>query len=257
MKIRLGWFNTYLLVVLAALAVGLACGCQSPEKKRQKKMSIIRVHVESRVDSTNRAVRVVVSREQPMAFVAERMRCVRAEFLLQMIELVQEASHLQIGIDPQLRAAAMRGFADGSDLQPDKAFVGHGDLQLSWLGDDGRVGLIAPGYVRCAEAGIFFIRHGGERAQAFVEERVEAARQAAEQKVATILPKVQQTSDRAKELVSASQEAVSQFQKRVDDRVRQAIEGIQSAPELKREIQTLQERIVELEKRLGEMQKKP
>ena len=100
------------------------------------------------------------------------------------------------------------------------------------------------------------IRHGGERAQAFVEERVEAARHVAEQKVAGILPKVQQTSDRAKELVSASQEAVSQFQRRVDDRVRQTIEGIQSAPELKREIQTLQERIVELEKRLGELQKK-
>jgi polyhydroxyalkanoate synthesis repressor PhaR len=33
------------------------------------------------------------------------------------------------------------------------------------------------------------IRHGGERAQAFVEERVEAARQVAEQKVATILPR--------------------------------------------------------------------
>ncbi len=100
------------------------------------------------------------------------------------------------------------------------------------------------------------IRHGGERAQAFVEERVEAARHVAEQKVAGILPKVQQTSDRAKELVSASQEAVSQFQKRVDDRVRQTLEGIQSAPELKREIQVLQERIVELEKRLGELQKK-
>jgi polyhydroxyalkanoate synthesis repressor PhaR len=100
------------------------------------------------------------------------------------------------------------------------------------------------------------IRHGGERAQAFVEERVEAARHVAEAKVANILPKVQQTSDRAKELVSASQEAVSQFQKRVDDRVRQAIEGIQSAPELKREIQTLQERILELEKRLSEIQKK-
>jgi polyhydroxyalkanoate synthesis repressor PhaR len=99
------------------------------------------------------------------------------------------------------------------------------------------------------------IRHGGERAQAFVEERVEAAKHAAEQRVATILPRVQQTSDRAKELVSASQEAVTQFQKRVDDRVRSALEGFQNVPELRREIQVLQDRIVELEKRLAEIQK--
>src|SRR5512143_1844718 len=99
------------------------------------------------------------------------------------------------------------------------------------------------------------IRHGGEKAQAFVEERVEAARQAAEQRVANILPRVQQTSDRAKELVSASQEAVAQFQKKVDDRVRSALEGFQSVPELRREIQTLQERLAELEKRLAELSK--
>jgi polyhydroxyalkanoate synthesis repressor PhaR len=99
------------------------------------------------------------------------------------------------------------------------------------------------------------IRHGGERAQAFVEERVEAARAAAGERVATLLTKGQQTSDRAKELVAASQEAVSQFQKRVDDRMRQAIEGFQGAPELKREIAALQERIAELEKRLREISK--
>lgn len=100
------------------------------------------------------------------------------------------------------------------------------------------------------------IRHGGERAQAFVEERVEAARAVAGEKVATLLTKSAQTGDKAKELVAASQEAVAQFQKRVDDRVRTAIEGFQNVPELKKEIQTLQERIVELEKRLQELQGK-
>jgi polyhydroxyalkanoate synthesis repressor PhaR len=100
------------------------------------------------------------------------------------------------------------------------------------------------------------IRHGGERAQAFVEERVEAARAVAGERVATLLTKGAQTGDRAKELMAASQEAVSQFQKRVDDRVRHALEGLQTAPELRREIESLQGRIVELERRLSELQKK-
>jgi len=100
------------------------------------------------------------------------------------------------------------------------------------------------------------IRHGGERAQAFVEEQVEAARAVAGEKVATLLTKGVQTGDRAKELVAASQEAVAQFQRRVDDRVRSAIEGFQNAPELKREIQALQERLAEMERRLAELQDK-
>jgi polyhydroxyalkanoate synthesis repressor PhaR len=99
------------------------------------------------------------------------------------------------------------------------------------------------------------IRHGGERAQAFVEERVEAAKAAAEQRVQSLLTKGAQTSDKAKELVAASQEAVTQFQRRVDDKVRQTIEGIQSVPDLKKEIASLQERIIELEKKLEEAQK--
>jgi polyhydroxyalkanoate synthesis repressor PhaR len=99
------------------------------------------------------------------------------------------------------------------------------------------------------------IRHGGERAQAYVEERVEAAKAAAEQRVQTLLTKGVATGDRARELVAASQEAVAQIQKKVDDRVRQTIEGIQSVPELKKEIGRLQDRIAELETRLREMQK--
>jgi len=99
------------------------------------------------------------------------------------------------------------------------------------------------------------IRHGGERAQAYVEERVEAAKAAAEQRVQTLLTKGVATGDRARELVAASQEAVAQIQKKVDDRVRQTIEGLQSAPELKKEIGRLQERIAELEAKLRELQK--
>src|SRR4051812_36547728 len=61
------------------------------------------------------------------------------------------------------------------------------------------------------------IRHGGERAQQFVEDtqagllgRVEAVRQAAEQRVASILTRSQQTGDRARELLQTSQDALNQ-----------------------------------------------
>jgi len=101
------------------------------------------------------------------------------------------------------------------------------------------------------------IRHGGERAAQIVEEtqaelrgRVEAVRQAAEQGVQTLLKTGLQTSDRAKEMVAASQEAVSQFQRRIDERVRTALESMSNATEMRREITKLSEKIAELEKRL-------
>ena len=106
------------------------------------------------------------------------------------------------------------------------------------------------------------IRHGGERAAQLVEDtqaelrgRVEAVRQAAEQRVQTLLTKGQQTSDRAKEMVAASQEAVTQFQRRVDDRVRTALEGMSSLSDLRRDLTTLTERIAELEKKVEELEK--
>jgi polyhydroxyalkanoate synthesis repressor PhaR len=104
------------------------------------------------------------------------------------------------------------------------------------------------------------IRHGGERAvqlvgdtQAELRERVEAVRQAAEQRVQTLIKTGQQTSDRAKEMVAASQEAVSQFQRRVDERVRTALDGMSSLSDLRRDISQLAERISELEKKLDQM----
>jgi polyhydroxyalkanoate synthesis repressor PhaR len=104
------------------------------------------------------------------------------------------------------------------------------------------------------------IRHGGERAAQLVGEtqaelrgKVEAVRHAAEQGVQTLLKTGQQTSDRAKEMVAASQEAVSQFQKRVDERVRTALEGVSSASDLRRELLQLSDRIAELEKKLDQL----
>ena len=104
------------------------------------------------------------------------------------------------------------------------------------------------------------IRHGGERAQQFVEDtqaelrdRVEGIRQAAETRVQTLLHKGQATSDRAKDLVSASQEAVTQFQRRLDDRIRATVEGMSNLPEIRRELGQIAQRLDELEKKLRDL----
>jgi polyhydroxyalkanoate synthesis repressor PhaR len=106
------------------------------------------------------------------------------------------------------------------------------------------------------------IRHGGERAAQIVEDtqaelrgRVEAVRQAAEQRVQTLINRSQQTSDRAKEMVAASQEAVAQFQRRVDERVRTALEGMSSLTDLRRDLSQLSDRIGELERKLESLDK--
>ena len=106
------------------------------------------------------------------------------------------------------------------------------------------------------------IRHGGERAAQIVEDtqaelrgRVEAVKQAAEQRVQTLLKTGQQTSDRAKEMVAASQEAVAQFQRRVDAQVRTAVESMSNLSDFRREITALSERIEALERKLDEIEK--
>ncbi len=107
------------------------------------------------------------------------------------------------------------------------------------------------------------IRHGGEVAQRIVEGtqaelrgRVEAVRAAAEQRVQSFLKTGQQTSDRAKELVQASQETVSALQKKVDERVRAAVEGMSNLSEVRRSLDDIAKRIEGLEKRLEEISKK-
>jgi polyhydroxyalkanoate synthesis repressor PhaR len=106
------------------------------------------------------------------------------------------------------------------------------------------------------------IRYGGERAAQIVEDtqaelrgRVEAVRQAAEQRVQNLLKTGQQTSDRAREMVAASQEAVTQFQKRVDERVRTAVEGMGSFGDSRRELNQLADRLAEIEKKLSELER--
>ena len=105
------------------------------------------------------------------------------------------------------------------------------------------------------------IRYGGERAAQIVEDtqaelrgRVEAVRLAAEHRVQTLIKTSQQTSDRAKEMVAASQEAVAQFQRRIDERVRMAFEGMNSVSDLRRDVAELSDRIAQLEKKLAELE---
>ena len=107
------------------------------------------------------------------------------------------------------------------------------------------------------------IRQGGEYAQQLVEGtqaelrgRVEAVRQAAEQRVQTLLTRGQATSDRAKELVQASQEAVAALQKKVDERVRSAVEGMSNLSEVRRSLDDISRRIDELERKVDEIGKR-
>ena len=106
------------------------------------------------------------------------------------------------------------------------------------------------------------IRHGGERAQQFVEDtgaelrgKVDAVRHAAEQKVQSLITRSGQTGDRARDLVAASQEAFSQLQRRLDERVRSTFDGMSNLPEIRKELQQISQRLEELEKKLREMGK--
>jgi polyhydroxyalkanoate synthesis repressor PhaR len=107
------------------------------------------------------------------------------------------------------------------------------------------------------------IRQGSEMAQQVVggaggdfRERVDAVRQVAEQRVQSLLARGQQTGEKAREIVSASQEALSGLQRRIDERVRSAAEGFHNLPEVKRQMEDIAKRIEALEKKLDEQDKK-
>jgi len=104
------------------------------------------------------------------------------------------------------------------------------------------------------------IRQGGEAAQQLVDGasgefrgRVDAVRQAAGERVAGLIARGAQTSEKARELVSVSQEAVQALQRRIDDRVRAAVDGVQSLPEARRQLDELLRRVDALERKLDEI----
>lgn len=107
------------------------------------------------------------------------------------------------------------------------------------------------------------IRHGSEVAQQLVDGaggdlrgKVDAVRQAAETRVQSILARGQQTGEKARELVTASQEAVAALQKRIDERIRAAADGVQQLPEVKRQLDDITSRIAALEQKLEELSRK-
>jgi polyhydroxyalkanoate synthesis repressor PhaR len=107
------------------------------------------------------------------------------------------------------------------------------------------------------------IRQGGEAAQQFVDGaggdlrgKVDAVRQAAEQRVHSLIARGQQTGERARELVSTSQEVLAGLQKRIDERVRSAAEGVQHLPDVKRQLDDISQRMEALERRLEELSRK-
>jgi polyhydroxyalkanoate synthesis repressor PhaR len=107
------------------------------------------------------------------------------------------------------------------------------------------------------------IRHGSTVAQQIVDGaggdlrgKVDAVRQAAETRVQSLLARGQQTGERARELVNASQEALGALQKRIDERVRAAADGVQHLPDVKRQLDDISLRIAALEAKLDELSKK-
>jgi hypothetical protein len=61
--------NLYLVLVAT---VGLFCGCASPERKRTKALSTIRLHQEMRADASGRTIPVQVLRAQPFSLTVEK-----------------------------------------------------------------------------------------------------------------------------------------------------------------------------------------
>jgi preprotein translocase subunit SecD len=73
MMIRLERFNTYLLVALAAAAVAF-CGCQTTaQKKPDKLLSTLRLHLETSRDASTASEPVPVYREKPVWVNVEKM----------------------------------------------------------------------------------------------------------------------------------------------------------------------------------------
>ncbi len=69
MMIRWKRFNIYLLL---ALGLAVVWGCQSPEGKRKKQFSTLRVHLEVAPEGTDRNQVVAVYRQKPMSLTVEK-----------------------------------------------------------------------------------------------------------------------------------------------------------------------------------------
>jgi hypothetical protein len=80
MVIRAWRFNLYLA---GMLLVAVLAGCKSPERQEKKRVSTLRIHLQTNLTSTNRTETISVFREQPMRFQIERVPIVSEGDLLE------------------------------------------------------------------------------------------------------------------------------------------------------------------------------
>ncbi len=66
------WWNRFNIYLALTLTVLFGWGCASPEKSRQKQLSTLRLHVESRGEVADRAIQVPIYRQDPVMITVER-----------------------------------------------------------------------------------------------------------------------------------------------------------------------------------------
>jgi polyhydroxyalkanoate synthesis repressor PhaR len=98
---------------------------------------------------------------------------------------------------------------------------------------------------------------GAERAPAQSMEAWKTFRDGAEQRLNAVLDRGQHGSDRAKEMVAASQQAVLQLQQKMNERVGAAFEVVAAVGKLKRELAYITGRIEYLDERLRGIRPEP
>ncbi len=95
MKIRWGRFNIY----LAALFMVLLCGCRTPEAKR---LSALRIHLETNRDSTGRTEGVPIYRDKPFTVVIDKSPFL-TESQVKQARIVDDVGGFQIEVEFERR----------------------------------------------------------------------------------------------------------------------------------------------------------
>src|ERR1051325_8441475 len=85
------------------------------------------------------------------------MGWVCTKYLVQFFDFIQNLSHFHNRVYAEIGARAVRGFANGLNLKPDKASMGADQLKLRELGYDRAIRLEAFCKIHCAKAGIFLV----------------------------------------------------------------------------------------------------
>ena len=99
MRIRVLWFNTYLLL---ALALALSAGCQSgktkdPAKRGKNEEASLRLHLEVNPDGSDRNAPVSIGREHPFSLNVEKTAFV-TEFQIEQASVLDGLGGFSIAI---------------------------------------------------------------------------------------------------------------------------------------------------------------